>query len=66
MSPGWRWTAARTACIFTRLSYRKALHIWNEGGWLCFEIGYDQGAAVQQLMDEGICNCFSDKGSGRP
>ncbi len=23
----------------------------KEGGWLCMEIGYDQGAAVQQLMD---------------
>lgn len=23
----------------------------KEGGWLCMEIGYDQGAAVQQLME---------------
>ena len=24
----------------------------REGGWLCFEIGYDQGKALEQIMKE--------------
>lgn len=26
--------------------------IWRRAGWLCFEIGYDQGAALKEMMTE--------------
>lgn len=37
----------------------KESHLWlKEGGWLFFEIGYDQGQALLSLLEEaGFCHC---------
>jgi len=41
----------------------KGSHQWlRDGGWLFFEIGYDQGPALLSLMREaGFCNCTVQK-----
>lgn len=31
---------------------KQAAEYLREGGWLCFEIGYDQGKALEQIMKE--------------
>ena len=37
--------------FFYRRIVQESPSYLKEGGWLCMEIGYDQGAAVQQLME---------------
>ena len=37
--------------FFYRRIVQESPSYLKEGGWLCMEIGYDQGAAVRQLMD---------------
>jgi len=37
---------------FYREIVDKSRNYLNEGGWLCFEIGYDQGADVRAMMEE--------------
>lgn len=38
--------------FFYRKIVQESPSYLREGGWLCLEIGYDQGAAVRQLMEE--------------
>ena len=37
--------------FFYRRIVQESPSYLKEGGWLCMEIGYDQGAAVRQLME---------------
>ena len=37
---------------FYRLIVSQADGYLAQGGWLCFEIGYDQGAALKEMMTE--------------
>lgn len=43
------WTAARTVWILPR-DCAESREWLKQGGWLFFEIGYDQGAALRTLL----------------
>ena len=47
----------KTVCIFTERSYRRERLSLKKDGWMLFEIGYDQGEDVTELMKD---NGFSD------
>ena len=47
----WLWTEKRTDCIFTEGSQRSAGSTLKPGGWLVYEIGWDQGQAVTGIME---------------
>ena len=58
MSRGWHSTAVRTVLSFNRKITEQAGSYLKEGGKLCFEIGYDQGDEVRELMEtNGFCRC---------
>ena len=43
---------------FYRSIVEKSVEYLNDGGYLCFEIGYNQGEAVVSLMEKkGFTNC---------
>ena len=73
MSPGRLWTAERTAWIFYRRIVREAPEYLKPGGWLCLEIGYDQGESLRSLLREAGFSSVEiikdlaglDRGSGR-
>ena len=55
MIPGWLWMERRTDCTSTIT--KQAMDYILPGGWLLYEIGWDQGKAVKELLDkEGFIN----------
>lgn len=51
MSRYWHLTEWKTGYIFTGRLWRRQVNIWNRR-MLCFEIGYDQGEALKEMMTE--------------
>ena len=66
MNPIWHWMAVRMDSFFDRKLAEESGRYLVPGGSLLFEIGYDQGGAVSQLLDQaGFKGYTREERSGR-